>query len=311
MMGTKIGLIRGTPGSSTTPVFNFDSDGNGVGPAPADSSDRVDNFLPPAGFSGSQSGDIAVIGDWNGDGHSKAGWFRPSTGEWFLDYNNAGVFTNGVSLHYTGFGQPGDVPVVGDWAGLGRSCVGVYRAGFLWVLDLNCDGTFQPPGGNPVTGDAVFAFGSAGNATVPADVPVVGNWFGFVNPSTGKPISQAGTVRPFVNAADTLALSGPALWLLDIATPGTVSGTTGSPTAQSNHGLGNAPGVAFGGSLGDVPIVGDWSNTGLTQFGDWAQGFLFVLDNAPATAPQSGHGLLDIVFAYGGLTIDKPIAGKW
>ena len=328
MSGSRVGVLRGT-------TFNFDSNGNGIGPAPADANDRADNFLPP---SGNQAGDIGVIGDWNGDGHSKAGWFRPSTGEWWLDFNDSGTFTAGVSLHYTGFGQTGDVPVVGDWAGLGKACVGVVRAGFLWIEDLNCNGVFDAPGGTPTTGDAVFAYGSAGAGGLPADTPVVGNWFGQINATTGKSISQAGGVRPFA------AAGGPALWLLDggiggtVAVAGTVTSATptgtpatscsatiactGVPAAQASHGpanfagngsptgLAGRAGTAFGGSPGDIPVVGDWYNTGVSQFGDFAQGFLWVLDGAAPTSPQASQ-FDGFVFPYGGLSIDKPIVGKW
>ncbi len=305
MLGSKVGLIRGN-------VFNFDSNGNGIGPSPADTADRVDSFTPTGGI---QPGDIGIIGDWTGDGHSKAGWFRPATAEWFLNATNSGAAFGAGDIHYgpgSGFGSAGDVPVIGDWAGLGKACIGVVHAGFAWFLDLNCDGVFQPPTGTPVTGDAVFAFGSPGSATIQADVPVVGNWFGRVNAITGRPISQAGGVRPF--SSGTVQTSGPALWLLDSGIPGTVAGAVaggvGSPSAQSTHIIGNAPGVAFGGSMGDQPIVGDWFNIGVTQFGDFAQGFLWVLDAATPTAPQASQSNA-FVFPYGGLSVDKPIVGKW
>jgi hypothetical protein len=312
MSSTKVGLVRGTPGNATPPTFDFDSNGNGSGPSPADPNDRVDNFLPPSSSGGSQPGDVAVIGDWTGDGQSKAGWFRPSTGEWFLDANNNGVFDAG-DLHYTGFGGAGDVPVIGDWAGLGRSAIGVVHIGYQWMLDLNADGIFQGPNG--ATGDAVFAFGSPGIGAILPDVPVVGNWFGRVNAVTGKPISQAGAVRPFSNSG--IPTSAPALWLLDSGLPGTVAGNVvggvGTPTPQSGHAIGNLPGIAFGGSLGtspDIPVVGDWFNLGRTQFGDFAQGFLWVLDGTPAQSAQAAQ-CNGGVFAYGGLAGDKPITGNW
>jgi hypothetical protein len=79
---------------------------------------------------------------------------------------------------------------------------------------------------------------------------------------------------------------------------------------NSNHTVGNLPGTAFGGVAGDIPVTGDWYGTGVAQFGDFRQGFLWVLDPAIPTAPQAYHGI-GMVFAYGGLSTDKPIAGKW
>ena len=288
MSGSQVGLIR-------TNRFNFDSDGNEIGPAPADPLDRLDAFAPPGGV---LAGDVGVVGDWNGDGHSKAGWFRPSTGQWWLDANNDGSFDSG-DLSYTGFGGPGDVPIIGDWAGLGKSAIGVVRAGFLWILDLNADGVFEQPSGSPLAGDAVFAFGA------PGDVPVVGNWYGMKS-TQGSPISQAGMVRTYCTGNPCVPQGGPFLWLLDSGVPGTAANVT----PQSGHAVGNLPGIAFGGAVSDKPITGDWNNTGVYQFGDFRAGFLWVLDGAGPLAAQNSHFVL-ASFAYGGLSGDVPIVGKW
>jgi len=80
---------------------------------------------------------------------------------WLLDYQGSGSLSAGFT-----FGGPGDIPVVGDWNNSGNSKAGVFRAGFLWLLDTN---------GNRVLdgGDQVFPFGG-----VAGDVPVVGDWNG-------------------------------------------------------------------------------------------------------------------------------------
>lgn len=60
--------------------------------------------------------DIPVVGDWNGTGITKIGVYRPSTGEWFLDRNGNGVWDGAdVDTYVTGYGQAGDIPVVGRW----------------------------------------------------------------------------------------------------------------------------------------------------------------------------------------------------
>ncbi|MDA1316292.1 MAG: hypothetical protein O2968_23500, partial [Acidobacteria bacterium] len=59
-----------------------------------------------------QSGDKAVIGDWNDDGLDEIGIFR--NGMWLLDMNRNGTWNPGVdSLNF--LGQAGDTPVVGLW----------------------------------------------------------------------------------------------------------------------------------------------------------------------------------------------------
>jgi hypothetical protein len=62
------------------------------------------------------------------------------------------------------FGQPGDLPVVGDWTGDGISKLGVYRNG-QFILDTNNNRQID-------AADKVFALGHAG------DKPVSGDWNG-------------------------------------------------------------------------------------------------------------------------------------
>ena len=60
--------------------------------------------------------DFPVVGDWSGTGEVRIGVFRPSTGEWFLDMNGNGKFDGcAVDACPGPFGQPGDLPVVGNW----------------------------------------------------------------------------------------------------------------------------------------------------------------------------------------------------
>jgi hypothetical protein len=62
------------------------------------------------------AGDLPVSGDWNGNGKSSIGVWRPSTGQWFLDHNGNGVWDGcSVDICIAGFGVAGDMPVVGKW----------------------------------------------------------------------------------------------------------------------------------------------------------------------------------------------------
>jgi len=65
------------------------------------------------------------------------------------------------------FGQPGDIPVVGDWNGDGIDTVGIYRHYPLW-------GGAQFALSNSLSGppEVVFNYGKDG------DIPVVGDWDG-------------------------------------------------------------------------------------------------------------------------------------
>jgi serine-aspartate repeat-containing protein C/D/E len=105
-------------------------------------------------------GDIAVTGDWNGDGIYNIGIFR--NGVWFLDMDGDGRWSKGDLV--LDFGEEGDLPVVGDWSGDGISKLGVYRDG-KFILDTNNNHRIDEA-------DKVFALGHAG------DKPVSGDWNG-------------------------------------------------------------------------------------------------------------------------------------
>jgi hypothetical protein len=60
------------------------------------------------------TGDVPVVGNWNGDGlGTKVGVFRDGY-YWVLDYNGDRVFDTG-DLAFPYGGIAGDVPVVGQW----------------------------------------------------------------------------------------------------------------------------------------------------------------------------------------------------
>jgi fibronectin type 3 domain-containing protein len=141
----------------------------------------TDRCLGPFGM----SGDLPVAGDWNGDGISQIGVFRPSTGKWYLDLNGNGQLDScGVDGCFGPFGMSGDLPVAGDWNGDGRAQIGVFRASTgKWYLDLNGNGQW----------DGCNIDGCYGPFGVSGDLPVAGDWnadgitrIGVFRPSTGK-----------------------------------------------------------------------------------------------------------------------------
>ena len=121
-------------------------------------------------------GDLAVTGDWNGDGISNVGVFN--SGNWYLDVDGNGKLSS--SDKGFEFGQAGDLPVTGDWNGDGVTNLGVYRNG-KFILDTNGNGQIDE-------GDAVVEVGQVG------DRPVVGDF-------NGDGIDEVGTVK-LVNTND-------------------------------------------------------------------------------------------------------------
>jgi parallel beta-helix repeat protein len=148
---TEIGVFR-----NSTHQFYLDYNGNGVWNGA--SIDKQYNF--------GISGDIPISGDWNNNGTTEIGVFRPSTHLFYIDYNGNGVW-NGASVdRQYNFGISGDIPVTGDWNADGRTEIGVFRnSTHLFYLDYNGNGAW-----NGAVTDRQYNFGISG------DTPVSGKW---------------------------------------------------------------------------------------------------------------------------------------
>ncbi|HEY3841443.1 MAG TPA: hypothetical protein VGL72_32955, partial [Bryobacteraceae bacterium] len=186
-------------------------------------------------------------------------------------------------LTYSFGGLAGDMPFVGDWMGTGKSCIGIYRSnGSLWLLDLNCNGSFDN-----TPADAFFPFGG-----LAGDVPVVGAWTGGA--------TRVGVVRKY--APGGVPIGNPFFWVPD-------AGAANAGNQPANHPADVARCFAFGGLAGDVFLTGDWYNNGTSMAGVYRAGF-WVLDAALPGAPQINH-VAGLAFGYGGSPGDVPVVGKW
>ena len=132
---------------------------------------RYDNIIDVA----PQPAKERTVGDYNGDGQTDRALYRPSTGEWRIQYYR----TNGTAV-YT-WGSPGDVPVPGDYNGDGQNDRAVYRPSTgQWLIQYY-----------RTNGTAIWKWGS------PGDVPAVGDYNGdgqfdraVFRPSTGQWLIQ-------------------------------------------------------------------------------------------------------------------------
>ncbi len=112
------------------------------------------------------TGDLPVSGDWNADGTTEIGVFRPSTHLYYRDYNGNGVWDGAVIDRVSTFGITGDLPVSGDWNADGTTEIGVFRPStHLYYRDYNGNGVWD---GAVI--DRVSTFGLNG------DLPVSGKW---------------------------------------------------------------------------------------------------------------------------------------
>ncbi len=98
---SEIGVYR-----STTHTFYLDYNGNGV--FNGSTVDRQYTF--------GANGDQPVSGDWNIDGRTEIGTFRPTTHVFYLDYNGNGTFDGAVTDRQYTFGANGDRPTSGKWS---------------------------------------------------------------------------------------------------------------------------------------------------------------------------------------------------
>ena len=88
-------------------------------------------------------------GDYDGDGTTDLGVYRPATGTWSMRRSTDGD-------RASGFGVDGDVPVPGDYDGDGTTDLGVHRPeSNVWYLRRS------------TTGDTATQFGAPGDIPLP------------------------------------------------------------------------------------------------------------------------------------------------
>lgn len=122
-------------------------------------------------------GDVPLAGDFNGDGCDTVSLFRPSNGKFYV-INKLGSADKGLGaadVDYL-FGNPADIPFVGDFDGDGTDTFGMRRlsTGRVYLNNRHASGN----------ADSTFIFGD------PGDVVISGNWDG------GSPGDTVGLYRP-------------------------------------------------------------------------------------------------------------------
>jgi hypothetical protein len=169
-----------TPGlyrRSTGQVFLRDSNTSGV-------SDVTFVFGNP--------GDIPLPGDFDGDGCDSLSIYRPAEAGFHIT-NSLGADGGGLGaadLHYP-FGDPGDIPFVGDWDGDGVDTVALRRPsdGFVYMTDSHRSGNAE----------VSYFYGDRG------DLPFAGDWDGDGIDSVG--LHRPATASSFLRNAHSTGVA--------------------------------------------------------------------------------------------------------
>ena len=165
-----VGLGNGSPGWSTYGSHIAYMNGGVTGPgntvfvAATDGSNPID-------ITADLDGSVNTAAAWRPQPLGPVGLVDPSTGVWYLR-DRWGVID---SFYY---GNPGDVPFLGDWNGDGVETPGLYRQsdGYVYLRNSNTQGI----------ADVKFYFGN------PGDVPLAGDFDGdgFDTVSIYRPSEQ-------------------------------------------------------------------------------------------------------------------------
>jgi hypothetical protein len=242
-----------------------------------------------------------AIADFNGDGRSDAGIFRPSVMPDALWYSTP---SGGGSPFQIFFGASGDIPVPGDYDGDGRADAVIWRPSTgLW---------YGPRTGAPSI-VIQFTLGQNGDIPVPCDYdgdgavdpaiyrPSTGLWFGTrANGSTVVLNTNLGLMPGDIPVPADFNGDGkcdPA-----IMRPGAGPGGTNLWYSVPSGG-GPAFQIYFGG-VGDIPVPGDYDGDGK------ADAVIFREGTGLWYGPRTGAAQIAIQLNLG-QTGDIPVAGDY
>jgi len=225
-----------------------------------------------------------------------------SGGQWGL-HHELDYMPTITSFYY---GNPGDMPFMGDWDGSGEATPGLYRQsdGFVYLRDSNTQGIATTE----------FFFGD------PGDVPIVGdfNGDGFDTVSVWRPsqarvfiINELGEDGAGLGAADFdfyFGNSGDTPFIGDfngdgVDTIGLYRESTGFVYFTNTLATGNADLSFYFGIPGDKVLAGDWDGDGDDTVAVYraSAGRIYVsLENAPGAADWSSSiGVFQWVISAG------------
>ena len=173
-------------------------------------------------------------------GADTIGVFR-APGEWIENTSGSHTYQGSLDdmVFSFGTGTPGELPVIGAWANISPAvlAIGVFDNGY-WYLDSSNTQAWNG-------GDLIVSFGGVAPGS-PPDIPVVGDW------------NHDGTLH--IGIVRTSPVDGSLWWYVQV---GCANGAPACDYDPSNTAVFN-----WGTStLGDIPVVGDWDQSGVPRIG--------------------------------------------
>jgi peptidoglycan hydrolase-like protein with peptidoglycan-binding domain len=244
-----------------------------------------------------------------------------TNGYWYLDANQSWDWSGAPPdvLGILGLGQPGAIPVVGDWSGDGTTKIGVYVNG-EWYLDMNNNGQWD---GEGVDVHGVFGIGLSNPVPVTGDwngdgiteigIYSDGNWYLDKNRSWAWEGEPADTFGVFgIGLANPVPVTGD--WNGDgITEIGIYSDGNWYLDKNRSWAWEGEPADTFGvfgiGLANPIPVTGDWDGSGITKIGIYTEGNWYLDTNASWQwdgTPTDTFGVFGL-----GLGTVVPVTGNW
>jgi hypothetical protein len=260
-------------------------------------------------FTVTEAGRGAETSDFDGDGKTDLGIWRPATGAWWTINSSTGSTTT------KGWGMSGDIPVPGDYDGDGKVDLAVWRpsTGVWWIINSS-DGSVTSRGWGlngdiPVPGD----YDGDGKTDFAIWRPSTGVWWIIKSSdgsmtATGWGLPNKGDV-PVVGDYDGDGKTDLAIWRASTGVWWILNSSDGSVTSKG------------WGMSGDIPVKGDYDGDGKTDIAMWrpSSGIWWIMNSSDGSITAKGWGVsgdIPVPGDYDGdgktdIAIWRPSTGTW